>query len=190
MATARDARLRGTPSRTSKRCASNCRSTGKYREGCPEGYSYSHFCALDARWRQSRDPVLRQDHKVGEKLFIDYAGPTVTVHAPEGEFEAPLFVAVLGASSYTYVEASRAQDLRSWLASHVRALHFFRGAPALLVPDNLKSAVTRACRYEPVEHRSYAELAEHYGMSVVPEATRHFAARSQDALDLLLHPPD
>ena len=71
----------------------------EYREGCREGYSYSHFCALYARWRQSRDPVLRQDHKAGEKLFIDYAGPTVTVHAPEGEFEAQLFVAVLGASS-------------------------------------------------------------------------------------------
>ena len=140
----------------------------EYREGCPEGYSYSHFCALYARWRQSRDPVLRQDHKAGEKLFIDYAGLTVTVHAPEGEFEAQLFVAVLGASSYTYVEASRGQDLRSWLGSHVRALHFFGGAPALLVPDNLKSAVTWPCRYEPVENRSYAEFAEHYGMSVVP----------------------
>ena len=90
------------------------------------------------------------------------------MHAPEGEFEAQLFVAVLGASSYAYVEASRRQDLRSWLASHVRALHFFQGAPALLVPDNLKSAVTWPCRYEPVENRSYAEFAEHYGMSVVP----------------------
>lgn len=79
----------------------------EYREGCPGGYSYSHSCALYARWHQSRDPVLRQDHKAGEKVFIDYAGPTVTVHAPEGEFEAQLFVAVLGASSCTYVEASR-----------------------------------------------------------------------------------
>ena len=144
----------------------------EYREGCPDGYSYSHFCALYARWRKCQDPVLRQDHKAGEKLFIDYAGPTVTVHAPEGAFEAQLFVAVLGASSYTYVEASRGQDLRSWLASHVRALRFFQGCPALLVPDNLKSAVTRPCRYEPVENRSYAEMAEHYGMSVVPARPR------------------
>ena len=105
--------------------------------------------------RQSRDTVVRQDHKSGEELFIDYAGTTVTVHAPVGEFEAQLFVAVLGPSSSTYVEASRGQDLRSWLASHVRALHFSQGAPALLVPDKLKSAVTWPCRYEAVEDRSF-----------------------------------
>ena len=113
-----------------------------------------------------------QLHKAGEKLFVDYAGSTVTVHEPGGPFEAQVFVAVLGASSYFCTEASRGQDLASWIGSHVCALQYFGGVPEICVPDNLRSAVTRPHLYEPVLNRSYKEMGRHYGMAVVPARVR------------------
>ena len=146
----------------------------EYIEAHPDGYRYSRFCELYQRWRRKLDVVLRQQHRVGEKLFVDYAGATVPVENPQtGEArQAQIFVAVLGASSYTYAEASWSQDLANWTGSHVRAFEFFGGVPEIVVPDNLRSGVSRACRYEPDLNRSYQEMAAHYGVAVVPARPR------------------
>lgn len=132
--------------------------------------SYARFCAQYREWKQRLHPTLRQTHTAGDKLFLDYCGPTVEViDTTTGEVRpAQIFVAVLGASNYTYVEATWTQSLPDWLTSQVRALEFLGGVPRLLVPDNLKSAVTKACRYEPVLNRSYQEFLEHYGTAALP----------------------
>src|SRR6056297_243814 len=131
---------------------------------------YSQFSQRYRDWRAMQRRSMRQQHRGGEKLFIDYCGPTVPfIDRASGEVvEAQIFVAVCGASSYTYAEASRSQSLPDWIGSHQRALSFFGGCPALLVPDNLKSAVTRACRYEPKLNATYADMARHYGVAVLP----------------------
>jgi transposase len=133
-------------------------------------YSYSQFCARYADWLQMQKRSMRQTHRAGEKLFIDYAGPTVPiVCASSGEVRmASIFVAVLGASNYTYAEATWSQSLPDWLGSHVRAFEFFGGCPSLLVPDNLKNGVSKACRYEPELNPAYQQLAAHYGVAVLP----------------------
>ncbi|MDD3761435.1 MAG: IS21 family transposase [Acidithiobacillus sp.] len=133
-------------------------------------YQYSQFCAHYRTWRARLKRSMRQTHIAGEKVFIDYAGPTVPVVDPRtGEVrQAQIFVAVLGASNYTYCEATWSQSLPDFLGSHVRALAFFGGVPRLLVPDNLKAAVTKASRYEPEINRSYRDLARHYGAVVLP----------------------
>jgi len=133
-------------------------------------YSYSQFCERYARWRARQKRSMRQSHRAGEKCFVDYCGQTVpVVHPDTGEVrEAQVFVGVLGASNYTYAEATWSQSLPDWLASHVRMLAYFGGSPAVLVPDNLKSAVSRACRYDPQLNPSYQQLAEHYQLAVVP----------------------
>ncbi|NBQ69307.1 MAG: IS21 family transposase [Nitrosomonadaceae bacterium] len=133
-------------------------------------YSYSQFCARYADWLKTQKRSMRQTHQAGEKLFIDYAGPTVPiVCAASGEIHsASIFVAVLGASNYTYAEATWSQSLPDWLGSHVHAFEFFGGCPALLVPDNLKSGVNKACRYEPEINPAYQQLAAHYGVAVLP----------------------
>ncbi len=131
----------------------------------PEGYQYSQFYERFNQWKKSLQLSLRQEHKAGEKLFIDYAGPKIPVIDGEtGEIrEAQLFVATLGASSYSYAEAQWGQDLQSFVNGHVRAFQFFGGVPELLVPDNLKSGVKHADRYEPNVNRTYYEMASHYG---------------------------
>ena len=141
----------------------------EYREQHPDGYRYSRYCELYRRWLRHQEVALRHEHKAGEKLFVDYAGPTLSVQDPAtGEVrEAQLFVAVLGASNYTFAEATWTQGLGDWIGSHRRAFEFFQGAPAIVVPDNLKSGVTKACRYEPGVNRTYEEMAAHYGVAVV-----------------------
>ncbi len=123
----------------------------EYRAVHPNGYGYSRFCELYTRWEGKLSPVMRQRHPAGERLFVDYAGATMDVVCPQtGEVRtAQLFVATLGASSYTYVEASWTQSLPDWISSHVRAFGFFGGVPAQVVSDNLKAGVTKACFYEP-----------------------------------------
>jgi transposase len=118
--------------------------------------------------------VLRQTHRAGEKMFVDYAGATIPVHDPAtGEIHpAAVFVAVLGASSYTFAEATAGQDLRSWIGSHVRAFRFFDGVTEIVVPDNLKSAVTHPSYYEPDLNPTYRDLGEHYGVAVIPARPR------------------
>ena len=117
---------------------------------------------------------MRQEHRAGEKLFVDYAGQTVPVVDREtgGERQAQIFVAVLGASSYTFAEATWTQTLPDWTASHVRAFEFYGGRPEMVVPDNLRSGVSRAHRYEPDLNPTYHDLARHYGVAVLPARVR------------------
>lgn len=129
----------------------------EYRQEHPEGYGYSQFCHRYRLWRKQLTPPMRQKHKAGEKLFVDYAGQTIPVVDPEtGEIrEAQIFVATLGASNYTYAEAHWSQSLPNWIGAHVRALDFFGGVPEVLVPDNLKAGVTSPNLYEPDLNPTY-----------------------------------
>jgi transposase len=132
------------------------------------------FCEQYRRWLATQDPVLRQQHEPGEKLFVDYAGQTVPVtdrYSGE-ERAAQIFVAVLGCSNYTYAEAAFSQQLPDWLGAHVRALGYMGGVPAVIVPDNLKSAVQRTHRYEPELNPSYQDFAEHYEVAILPARVR------------------
>jgi transposase len=143
----------------------------EYREAHRDGYSYSHFCELYRHWARTLDLVLRQEYRAGEKLFIDYAGDKIPIYDPrtgDVDFQAPLFVAVLGASSYTFAEATRSQDLTCWISSHIRALEFLGGVPEVAIPDNTKTGVKHPCRYEPELNATYRELAEHYAFAVIP----------------------
>jgi len=142
----------------------------EYREANPDGYRYSRFCELYQCWRRKQDVVLRQQYKAGEKLFVDWAGPTIPIYSPAGGAteQAHLFVAVLGASSYTYAEATRDEQMINWLTAHMRAFEFFGGLPKLIVPDNAKTGVSRACRYVPDLNPTYQQMAMHYGVGVVP----------------------
>lgn len=141
--------------------------TQQYPNRC---YSYSQFCDRYRHWCGKQKRSMRQHHKAGDKCFVDYCGPTVPIIcASTGEVkEAQIFVAVLGASNYTYAEATWSQSLPDWLGSHVRMLEYFGGSPAMIVPDNLKSGVSKACRYDPDINPSYQQLAEHYRLAVVP----------------------
>lgn len=133
-------------------------------------YSYTQFCVRYRDWTGCLKRSMRQVHRAGEKLFIDYAGPTVAiVDIATGEIRnAQIFVAVLGASSYTYAEATWTQALPDWIGAHVRTMAFLGGVVEILVPDNVKAGVNRACRYEPELNRSYQEMAAHYGCVVIP----------------------
>jgi transposase len=146
----------------------------EYCAAHPDGVRYSRFCYLYQRWKQQQDVVLRQEHRPGEKLFVDWAGATLPVHDPQtGEIhQASLFVAVLGASNYTYAEATGDQQMASWIGAHVRAMEFFGGCPQLVVPDNAKTGVLKACRYEPDLNPTYQEMAMHYGIGVLPTRPR------------------
>ena len=137
----------------------------------PQGaYRYSQFCLHYGRFRASLKRSMRQLHRAGEKLFLDYCGNTVPIiDAGSGELRpAQIFVAVLGASNYTYAEASFSQSLPDWIGSHIRTFEFLGAVSALLVPDNLKSAIKLACRYEPEATSTYADLARHYGTAILP----------------------
>jgi transposase len=151
----------------------------EYRQSHPDGYGYSRFCELYHRWRRHLDVVLRHEHKAGEKLFVDYAGDTVPIHDPKGgpARQASIFVAVLGASNYTYAEATESQELENWIGAHIRTFEFLSGCPRLVIPDNTRTGVNRACRYEPDLNRTYHELAMHYGVGVLP--TRPYKARDK-----------
>ena len=146
----------------------------EYRETHPEGYQYSWFCDHYRAWQGKLDVVMRQDHRAGEKLFVDYAGQTMpVVDRDTGEIrEAQIFVAVLGASNYTYAEATWTQGLADWIGSHRRAFSFLGGVPELVVPDNLRAGVSKAHRYEPDTNPTYQDMAAHYGVAVLPTRVR------------------
>lgn len=146
----------------------------EYRSKEPGGYQYSRFCELYERWAQHLNITMRQTHRAGEKMFVDFSGDGIDVIDPNtGEVRiAKLFLAVLGASSYTYVEPVFAEDLPTWIGCHVRALEFFGGAAEIWVPDNLKSGVTKPDRYEPDLNPTYAELSRHYGAAIIPARVR------------------
>jgi transposase len=142
----------------------------EYRAAHPGGYGYSRFCELYRRWEGRLAPTMRQHHVAGERMFVDYAGATLPViDAATGTVrQAQLFVAVLGASSYTFAEATWTQSLPDWIGSHGRALAWFGGVPAQTVSDNLKAGVAKACFHEPAINRTYADMAAHYDTAVVP----------------------
>jgi transposase len=146
----------------------------EYKNSHPDGYQYSWFCERYRAWAAKLDPVMRQEHKAGEKLFVDWAGATMSVVDPDtGEIRcAYVFITVLGASSYIYAEASLSQDTDAWLSAHSRAFTFLGGVPEILVPDNLKTGVKTPDRYEPEIARDYGDLAAHYGVAVIPARVR------------------
>jgi len=146
----------------------------EYKDRYPDGLQYSQYCQRYRDWRATQSVVMRQDHKAGETLFVDYAGMTMEViDRRTGEIlKASIFVATLGASNYTYAEATSSQTLPDWLGSHARALTFLGGCPAVVVPDNLKTGVTNPCFYEPDLNPSYLDLARHYRLAVIPARVR------------------
>jgi transposase len=143
----------------------------EHKEAFPDGHAYSQFCALYRRWQRRIDVVMRQEHKAGEKLFVDFPGRRIPIYDERTgavAFEAELFVAVMGASSYLFAEALRSQELLHWVAGHVHAFEALGGCPAIVVCDNLRSGVTRPNRYEPDVNATYQEMAAHYGVAVIP----------------------
>ena len=146
----------------------------EYKTAHPDGLQYTAFCNHYRRWRATQEVVLRQTHAPGDKLFVDYAGQTIAIvdRTTGASRHAQLFVAVLGCSNYTYAEATWSQALPDWLGSHGRALQYFGGVSRAIVPDNLKSAVTRAHRYEPDVNPAYQDFAEHYGVAILPARVR------------------
>jgi len=146
----------------------------EYKEKYCEGYQYSQFAAHYAEWRKTVDLVFRNRHVPGERLFVDYAGKTVSIYDFDGSVrEAQIFVATWGASNFTYAEATWTQSKIDFLSSHVRAFKFFGVAPSILVPDNLKSAVKKPCLYDPEINPSYYQMARYYGCGVVPARPKH-----------------
>lgn len=146
----------------------------EYRSHHPDGYGYSRFCDLYGEWRRGVTATMRQTHAAGEKLFVDFAGDTVPVFdGLTGEArDAKIFVAVLGASNYTYAEARFSEALPDWIGVHVNVLAFLGGVPKAIVCDNLKAGVTTASRYEPGVNRTYLDLAAHYGTTIMPTRPR------------------
>ncbi len=146
----------------------------EYRESQPGGYGYSRFCELYHRWRRNQDVVLRQDHVAGENMFVDWAGDTIPVYDRETSetAQASLFVAVRGASSYTFACATLSQDLPNWIDCHVGAFDYFQGARKLVVPDHPRTGVDRACRYELDLNRTCHDMAMDYGVAVMPARPR------------------
>jgi transposase len=142
----------------------------EYRAGAADGISYSWFCDLYRAWAGRLKPTMRQIHIAGERMFVDFAGRTAEViDARTGEIVlVQIFVAVLGASSFTYAQATWSQKLPDWIAAHVRAFAFFGGAARQTVSDNLKAGITKASFYEPMVNRTYADMARHYRTAIVP----------------------
>lgn len=146
----------------------------EYKAEHPDGFRYSWFCERYRQWAGKLSVTLRQTHAPGEKLFVDYAGQTLPIiDGLTGEIRhAQLFVAVLGASNYTFAEATWTQQLPDWVGSHVRAFEFIGGVPEILVPDNLKSGVKHPSYYDPELNPTYRDMAAHYGVTVLPARVR------------------
>jgi transposase len=142
----------------------------EYRAAHPLGFGHAWFCEHHEAWKGRGRPVMRQTHVGGEKVFVDFAGDTIDVIDPEtGEARAAkLFVAAMGASDPTYAEAVASEGLEDWIGAHVRMFSFLGGVPRVVVPDNLKSAVFKADRFDPGLNRTYAEMAGHYGTAILP----------------------
>jgi len=157
----------------------------EYRQQHPnDGYSYAQFCHRFKEWQGKQKRSMRQIHIAGEKMFVDYTVPTMQVVNPDtGEYRtAQIFVAVLGASSYTFACAHWSQQLPDWLDAHVQALNYFGGIPEIIVPDNLLSAVTKTNRYQPDINASYLQLAEHYQTAIIPARPRKPKDKSKEEI--------
>ena len=146
----------------------------EYKQIYPDGYQYSWFCDLYRKWLKTLDVTLRQEHRAGEKLFVDFAGQTMPIYDPHcgTATEAQIFIACLGASNYTFAYATLSQNLTDWITAHLKAFEFFGGVTEIVVPDNLKAGVKNPCRYEPEVNPTYQELADHYGFAVIPARSR------------------
>ncbi len=146
----------------------------EYKAIYPEGYRRTQFCEYYSRWKKKLKISMRQTHKAGEKVFVDYAGQTVPVrNRSTGKTnEAQIFVAVLGASNYTFAEATLDQGLENWINSHIHAYEYFQGVAKVTVPDNLKSGINKPCWYEPEINRTYQDMATHYGTVIIPARVR------------------
>jgi transposase len=146
----------------------------EYLEEHPDGYRYTVFCDTYREWLARASVTMRQVHTAGEKCFVDYSGKRPSIVDPQTgqRVEVELFVAVLGASNYTYAEATATQRVADFIGSHVRAFAHFGGVSRIVVPDQLKSAVARACLYEPEAQRTFAAMAAHYGTAIVPARPR------------------
>lgn len=146
----------------------------EYKAIQPEGFLYSWYCEHYRAWLGKLDAVMRQEHLAGEKCFVDYAGHTMPITDRDtGEIlQAQIFVGLMGASNYTFAEATWSQTLPDWIGSHVRMLEHFGVSPEILVPDNLKSGVSKTCRYEPDANPTYLDFANHYGIAVIPARSR------------------
>lgn len=144
----------------------------EYKLKHPDGFQRAQFCEYFTRWskRVNIKPVMHMEHKAGDKLFIDYAGQTLEIiERNSGEvMEVQFFVAILGSSQLTYAEASMSQKKEDFIESVENALHFFGGVPKAIMPDNLKSAVTRSNRYEPTINETFLEFAEYYETTIIP----------------------
>ena len=146
----------------------------EYKETYPDGYEYSWLCRHYKEWSGKIDVAMRFNHRAGEKLFVDYTGHTIPIiDKRTGEIrEAQIFVATLGASNYTYAEATWTQSLPDWIGSHTRTFKFLGGVPEIIVPDNLKTGVNKSCRYEPDLNPTYRDMASHYLCAVIPTRIR------------------
>lgn len=145
----------------------------EYKNIYRSGYELSRFCGLYHEWCSNTELWMPQEHKAGEASYIDYSGLTIPIYEQNGEcFDAQIFVSTLGASSYTYIEATRTQQIKDWISSHKRMFTFYEGIPGLLIPDNLKSGVTKPDRYEPDLNPTYYEMAQHYGTTILPARVR------------------
>jgi transposase len=146
----------------------------EYKAIHPDGYQSTQFCDLYRKWKGKLTPSLRQTHKAGEKMFVDYAGQTVPVtERYSGRIrQAEIFVAVLGASNYTYSEATWSQSLSNWIDSHIHTFEYFDGVPRITVPDNIRTGISKACRYEPDINPTYHDMAVHYGTVIIPTRVR------------------
>ena len=142
----------------------------EYNKKHPDGLKSSQFCEHYMRWSKKVNPVMHMNHKAGDKLFVDYAGKTLQLVDRETGEVTPVqfFVGILGASQYTYAEVSLSQKKEDFIVSVENALHYFNGVPAAIVPDNLKSAVTKSNRYEPTLNETFLDFAEHYGTTILP----------------------
>lgn len=145
----------------------------EYHKEHPEGYSYSRFCELYREWRETIDPPMRFQHVPGEKMLVDWAGQTVPIYHDDGTVtDASVFVAALGFSNKAFTRAFENQQLPFWIEAHCRAFAYYGGVARVLVPDNPRTAVIKPCRYEPLLHCTYQEMAEHYGTVIIPARPR------------------
>jgi transposase len=146
----------------------------EYKANHPAGYQYTQFCHHYSQWKKTIDLVFRNEHIAGEKAFVDYAGQTMAIHDPRnGQLQhAQIFIGVLGASNFTFAEATWSQTIPDWIESHNRMYAYFGGVPEMTVPDNLRSGVTRACRYDPLINPTYYAMARHYKTAIIPARKR------------------
>ena len=161
----------------------------EYKEANPDGYAYTQFTRRYKDWKRTLDVVMRQDHKAGEKLSVDFPGETLPIYDPKTAqvaMQAEVFVAALGASGYVYAEAFPSQELMYWVTAHVHTFETMNGSPEIVVCDNLRSGVTRPHRYEPDVNATFAEMAAHYGVAVMPARSYKPRDKAKAEISVLL----